>query len=198
MLLFAFPFLSAALRFAGDCELIRRLQTREPQAIVDLYDRYGRSAYSVIYRVVRNAAVTEDLLQETFLHVWNCIGAVDAEQDATLEPWILTVARNRAVDHLRSADGRMARDVPGASVSETPGLFTSPPGEAGTKGEHPLRQAVEKLNSNERVVLELAYYEGLTQNEIAGRMRQPLETIQSWVHSALKILRDRPGEAGTE
>ena len=72
-----------------------------------LYDRYGRTAYALIYRVVRDAAAAEDLVQETFLRVWNRAQSFDEERGA-LGPWILTVARNRAIDHLRSVDGRMA------------------------------------------------------------------------------------------
>src|SRR5579862_6265091 len=91
---------------ANDSELARRLQRREPQAMADLYDRFGRLAYSLIYAIVRDTGVAEDLVQETFLRVWNRVQGFDPDRGA-LGPWLLAVARNRAIDYLRSAAGRM-------------------------------------------------------------------------------------------
>ena len=196
--MFFFPVLLAAvLRSDGENELVRRLQHREPEAMADLYDRYGRLAYSVIYRIVRNAAAAEELVQETFLRVWNRVQAFDAEKGA-LGPWVLTVARNRAIDYLRSVDGRMARSAVELEKVESPGLFTAPESEfANVDRERLLRAAFGKLNPNQRIVIELAYYEGLSQSEMAERMKQPLGTVKTWVRGALKILRDELGEATT-
>src|SRR5206468_7772397 len=102
----AFGILQVALRLADDANLIRRLKAHESKAMNDLYDRYGRLTYSLIYRIVRNPSTAEDLVQETFLRVWNRVQSFDAERGA-LGAWVLTVARNRAIDHLRSVDGRM-------------------------------------------------------------------------------------------
>ena len=196
--MFFFPvFLAAVLRSEGESELIRRLQHREPEAMADLYDRYARLAYSVIYRIVRNAAAAEELMQETFLRVWNRVQAFDAEKGA-LGPWVLTVARNRAIDYLRSVDGRMARSAVELEKVESPSLFTTPESEfANVDRERLLREAFGKLNPNQRIVIELAYYEGLSQSEMAERMKQPLGTVKTWVRSALKILREELGEATT-
>src|SRR5215472_12621970 len=89
----------------GDAELVERLQRRDAQALAELYDRYGRLVYSLILRVVRDGALAEDLVQETFLRVWNRAQGFDAQRGA-LGPWLLAVARNRAIDYLRSASGR--------------------------------------------------------------------------------------------
>src|SRR5581483_9478213 len=97
--------LAMAVLAPGDAELAARLQRRDAQALAELYDRYGRLAYAIIARVVRDAAVAEDLTQETFLRVWNRAQAFDAERGA-LGAWLLAVARNRAIDYLRSAGGR--------------------------------------------------------------------------------------------
>ena len=104
---FLFPLLSAVLQFRDDGDLIRRLQARDASAMADLYDRYGKLTYSLIYRVVRNEGIAEDLVQEAFLRVWNRMAAFDAQKGA-LGPWILTVARNRAIDYLRSLDGKLS------------------------------------------------------------------------------------------
>ena len=103
----ALALLQAALRFKDDGDLARRLQVRDGGAMRELYDRYGRLVYSLIMRMVRNSAAAEDLVQETFLRVWNRMQGFDQERGA-LGPWVLTVARNRAIDYLRSADGRMS------------------------------------------------------------------------------------------
>ena len=103
----ALALLQVALRFRDDADLARRLRERDAGAMRELYDHYGRLIYSLIQRMVRNSAAAEDLVQETFLRIWNRMPAFDQERGA-LGPWVLTVARNRAIDYLRSADGRMS------------------------------------------------------------------------------------------
>src|SRR5580658_10878030 len=85
-----------------DQSLVRGLQRKDPAAMAGLYDRFGRVAYSVILSIVRDGGVAEDLVQETFLRVWNRAKTFDGQQGA-LGPWLLTIARNRAIDHVRSA-----------------------------------------------------------------------------------------------
>ena len=102
-------------------ELAERLKRRDPQAMADLYDRYGRVAHSLILRIVHDAEIAEDLVQETFLRVWTRVQAFDSERGA-LGPWLLAVARNRAIDYIRSADGRMARSSYELVEIENPGL----------------------------------------------------------------------------
>ncbi|HLJ15359.1 MAG TPA: sigma-70 family RNA polymerase sigma factor [Bryobacteraceae bacterium] len=195
MFFFLLPVLAAVLRFANDSDLIRRLKQREPQAMADLYDRYGRLAYAVIYRIVRNAAAAEDLVQESFLRIWNRVQGFD-EQKGALGPWVLTVARNRAIDYLRSLEGRLTQNAVALEKLESPGLFMDLESEIlNIDRVRVLREAFEKLNPNQRIVIELAYYEGLSQSEMAERMKQPLGTVKTWVRSALKVLRDELGEA---
>jgi RNA polymerase sigma-70 factor, ECF subfamily len=189
-----FAVLEVALRFKDDSDLVRRLKNREPHAMSDLYDRYGRIAYSLIFRVVRDSATTEDLVQETFLRVWNRVQSFDPERGA-LGAWILTVARNRAIDYLRSADGRMAAGSIELDRTDNPALFSSFDESALTLDRaRRLKSAFEKLNANQRAVIELAYFEGLSQTEMAERMKQPLGTIKTWVRSALKALREELAE----
>jgi RNA polymerase sigma-70 factor (ECF subfamily) len=193
----AYAFLQVVLRFKEDGELAHRLKARDPQAMADLYDRYGRLAYSLIYRVVRNAAAAEDLVQETFLRVWNRAQSFDQQRGA-LGPWILTVARNRAIDYLRSIDGRMSAGALELDRLENPALFSGFEDNAlSLDRARRLKGAFEKLNPNQRMVIELAYFEGMSQTEMAERMKQPLGTVKTWVRSALKVLRDELTEAAT-
>jgi RNA polymerase sigma-70 factor, ECF subfamily len=186
------PLILAIQAPAGDIELVVRLQKRDPQALAELYDRYGRVAYSLILRVVRDAAIAEDLVQETFLRVWNRVQGFDAEKGA-IGPWLLAVARNRAIDYLRSAGGR-ERNALEFEETDHPSLYTDM--ESGLlmsdKARH-VKAAMERLPANHRQVIELAYFEGLSQTEMAERMGQPLGTVKTWVRTALKSLRDDLG-----
>lgn len=191
----AFAILQAALRSKDDADLARRLRARDPHVMAKLYDRYGRLAYSLIYRVVRDTGVAEDLVQETFLRVWNRAQSFDTERGA-LGPWILTVARNRAIDHLRSTEGRMAAGALELDRVENPALFADFEDKALTLDRaRRLKDAFTKLTPVQREVIELAYYEGLSQTEMAERLKQPLGTVKTWVRTALKVLREQLSEA---
>src|SRR5438874_9291800 len=173
-MLFVIPLFAAAFTRGDEPELVRRLKSREPQAMADLYDRYGRMIYALIYRMVRNEGAAEDLVQETFLRIWNRVQAFDQDKGA-LGPWVLTVARNRAIDYIRSVDGRMAQSAFEIEKIEHPTLFRNLESEMlNLDRVKLLRGAFDKLTPNQRVVIELAYYEGLSQTEMAERMKQPL------------------------
>jgi RNA polymerase sigma-70 factor (ECF subfamily) len=191
----AYGVFQVVLRFKDETDLVRRLKERDPHAMSDLYDRYGRLAYSLIYRIVRNGAAAEDLVQETFLRVWNRVQSFDRQKGA-LGPWILTVARNRAIDYLRSIDGRMSAGALELDKVENPALFSEFSDSAlSLDRARRIKGALEKLNANQRMVIELAYFEGLSQTEMATQMKQPLGTVKTWVRSALKILREELTEA---
>ena len=184
------PILLAVGAADGDRDLVLRLQRRDPRALAELYDRYGRLAYALILRVVRDVGAAEDLVQETFLRVWTRAQAFDARKGA-IGPWLLAVARNRAIDYLRSAGGRERNNVE-FEETEHPSLFIDmEQGILDSDRARRVKAAVEKLSATERQVIELAYFEGLTQTEMAERMGQPLGTVKTWVRSALKNLRDQ-------
>ncbi len=180
---------------AHDEDLAIRLQRRDPEAMTDLYDRFGRMAWSVIVAIVRDSAVAEDLVQETFLRVWNRVHAFEPGRGA-LGPWLLAIARNRAIDHLRSLSARMDRSAWELDVREHPSLFVDMEREV-LNGDHArlIRKAIASLNENQQKVIQLAYYEGLSQTEMAQRMGEPLGTVKTWVRSALRHLREQLGQA---
>ncbi|MBZ5623422.1 MAG: sigma-70 family RNA polymerase sigma factor [Acidobacteriia bacterium] len=178
----------------GDVELIQRLHRRDPQALAELYDRYGRLVYSLILRVVRDTGIAEDLVQETFMRVWNRAQGIDA-QKGSMGAWLLAVARNRAIDYLRSAGGR-ERNALEFEETDHPALYTDMERDIlSSDNARRVKTAVEKLSPNHRQVIELAYFEGLSQTEMAERMGQPLGTVKTWVRAALKSLRDELGAA---
>jgi RNA polymerase sigma-70 factor (ECF subfamily) len=188
------PLFLLALELAeGDAGLIDRLKRREPEAMAELYDRYGRLAYSLILRIVRDSGTAEDLVQETFLRVWNRVQAFNPEKGA-LGPWLLAVARNRAIDHVRSAGARMARSEFEMVETEHPALFVNFETDIlNSDRAQRVRGALDKLHPNQRSVIELAYFEGLSQTEMAEKMGQPLGTVKTWVRTALKSLREELG-----
>src|SRR5216117_832627 len=116
------PFILAVQASFGDAELVQRLQRRDAQALAELYDRYGRLVYALILRIVKDAGIAEDLVQETFLRVWNRVQGFDAGKGA-IGPWLLAVARNRAIDYLRSASGRESNAVE-FEEADHPALYT--------------------------------------------------------------------------
>ena len=194
MILFL-PLIFAALDAEGDRELATRLQRRDPQALAELYDKYGRIAFALIVRIVRDRGIAEDLTQETFLRVWNRMAGFDAQRGA-LGAWVLTVARNRAIAYLRSVDGRTRQNAIELSATETPAVFVDLEANLinGDRARQ-LKSAFEKLNEKQRMVIELAYFEGLSQTEMAERMKQPLGTVKTWVRTALQVLRSELEQA---
>jgi RNA polymerase sigma-70 factor (ECF subfamily) len=121
------------------------------------------------------------------------VQAFDSQRGA-LGPWLLAVARNRAIDYLRSVDGRMARSSFELVEMENPSLFANLESQIVLSGQASrIREAMSKLNASQRSVIELAYFEGLSQTEIAEKMGQPLGTIKTWARTALKNLREHLG-----
>jgi RNA polymerase sigma-70 factor (ECF subfamily) len=175
--------------------LISKLRARDPDAIAAVYDKYAGLAYSVLFRVTRNRGAAEDLLQELFLRVWNRALLFDPEK-GTIGVWILSVARNLAIDHVRSAQTRFLNRQ--RSIEPTDELSfsykTSEP-ESLLDNAATIRRALSELNEKQRRVMEMAYFEGFSQSEIAAELQEPLGTVKSWMRSGIERLRGaiRPG-----
>lgn len=191
---FLIPLLFAVAA-GGEEALAELLRRRDPDALAKLYDRYGRVVYALIYRIVRDQGIAEDLVQETFLRVWNRSTHFDSVR-GSLVTWLLTIARNQAIDYTRSVDARMARGQTEIDALEQPALFINIEQDLlNSDRVRRVRDAFGRLTPNQRLVLELAYFEGLSQSEMAIRTQQPLGTIKTWVRAALQVLRDELGEA---
>jgi RNA polymerase sigma-70 factor, ECF subfamily len=186
------PLLLALYAGPDEPDLLARLQRRDPQALAELYDRYGRTAYSLILRMVRDKSIAEDLVQETFLRVWNRVHTIDSAKGA-IGPWLLAIARNGAIDYLRSSAGRERNAVELDEAGHAP-LYGEMEADILISDQaRRARAAMNNLAPNYRAVMELAYFEGLTQTEMSVRMGQPLGTIKTWVRAALQCLRDELG-----
>ena len=179
-----------------DGDLLVRLQKRDPQALAELYDRYGKMVYGLILRVVSDTGTAEDLVQETFLRVWNHAQGFDSERGA-VGPWLMAVARNRAIDYLRSQGRRIQSSVE-FNETEHPSLFANLQTEMLQFDViKRMKTALEHLDGKQRKAIELAYFEGMSQTEIAEHMGQPLGTVKTWVRKALQQLRVELGGVAT-
>jgi len=180
------PFL--AVHVPNEPELVRRLIEGDSKALGEVYDWYGLSVYRVVLRMIDDPGVAEELVQDTFLRFWNRAHLLQPE--SSLGPWIATIARNRAIDYLRSTGGRIANHQSNIETIEHSTIFVTTHAEfVNSPQAREMKQAVEKLNGNQREAIELAYYQGLSHTEIAAKMNQPLGTVKSWIRNALRTLR---------
>jgi len=189
------PLIFAVLA-KGDGDLLARLQKRDPEALAELYDRYGRMVYGLILRMVQDRGIAEDLVQETFLRVWNRAAGFDSDRGA-VGPWLLAVARNRAIDYLRY-HGRRCESSLDLNETEHPAPFAAlQTGALRFDIIKLVKDALARLNPQQREAIELAYFEGMSQTEIAERMGQPLGTVKTWMRRALQQMRDELGGSAT-
>ncbi|WP_090492475.1 sigma-70 family RNA polymerase sigma factor [Myxococcus virescens] len=174
---------------ALDRALLRQVAMGSPQAMRDVYARCGGRCFAIALRLLPTHADAEEVLQETFLEVWRRAREFNPERGG-LEAWVTTIVRTRAIDRLR-AQGTAARVVEGA-VQQEPPVSAAPaaPDEAVSQGEARARvmAALAQLPPDQRAVVELAYFEGLSQREIAERTGDPLGTVKTRARLALEKL----------
>jgi RNA polymerase sigma-70 factor (ECF subfamily) len=169
--------------------IVTKLCQRDPAGLSAAYERYGGPAYSLLLRITHDASASEDLLQELFLRVWNRSKDFDSTR-GNLSTWILAIARNLAIDYLRSAQVRFdSRIRPIEQTDYSAISYKSSGADTILDNARTVKEAFATLNENQRRVLELAYFEGFSQAEIAQRLAEPLGTVKSWMRSALARLR---------
>lgn len=178
--------MSRGLAHLSDEALVALVARADEEALAELYDRFGRVAYGLALRIVRDPALAEDAVQEGFLAVWRSATRFVAER-AKASTWILTLIHRRAVDLVRREQPRRTEPIDLA------------PREAGDDTEEEawlrlrrarVQKALKRLPDKQREALELAYYGGFTQSELADRLGEPLGTIKSRMFSGLSSLRE--------
>jgi RNA polymerase sigma-70 factor (ECF subfamily) len=178
-------------------EALLALAAREDEeALAQLYDRYGRVAYGLALRIVRDQALAEDAVQEAFLTVWRTASSFRADR-AKPSTWILTLVHRRAVDVVRREERRRAAPLEGTEEPDERSLAADEE-IALTDRRRIVQEALRQLPDEQREALELAYYGGLTQSELAERLSVPLGTIKSRMFTGLRRLRDLLAEAGID
>jgi RNA polymerase sigma factor (sigma-70 family) len=173
-----------------DEDVLARVARADEAALAEIYDRFGRLAYGLAYRILRDAALAEDAVQDAFLAVWRTAVAFDPARGKA-STWVLTIAHRRSVDLVRREDRRRGQpldDAPSASGEATDETA------AVREQRRAVQEALAQLPPEQREALELAYYGGLSQSELAERLGVPLGTVKSRMFSALAKLRDLLGE----
>ena len=178
-------------RSTGDDELVRRVARGDERALSELYDRYSRPVYATGVRLLGDAQLAEELVQDAFVGVWRGAASFDPAR-ASFSTWLYRVARNRATDLHRR------RRVRPTSVGEVP-LLALPGGHEpeGDVDGWDVARALSRVPEEQREVLVLAYFEGLSQREISLRTGVPLGTVKSRTTAALKRFRSAMTTAET-
>ena len=175
-----------------DEALVQRVVGRDAEAFARLYDRHADLVYSVALRVVADPAAAQDMAQEVFLRLWRTPAAYDATRGRFVS-WLVSVTRNRAVDEVRARGRRRLREAGETATDDDPpdSRAEDPQLSAVLSGEREaVQRAVLQLPPEQRQAIELAYWGGLTQQEIAERLAQPLGTIKTRTRLAMKKLRE--------
>jgi len=164
-------------------DIVRRLAAGDPDALGQFYDAYAGLVNGLALRILRDTTDAEDVVQEVFVQAWRQAARFDPARGSP-EAWLSTMARTRALDRLRRRVSRR----------EEPDEMAPPPSDVPRREEAlAVRKALEGLSPDQRQALELAYYEGLTQSEIARRLGEPLGTIKTRIRTGMIRLRETLG-----
>ncbi len=178
------------LASANDLALLRLVAERQPEALAELYARHAAALLALSRRILESLSDAEEVLQEVFFHVWNQAARYDAAR-SSVSTWLVLITRSRAIDRLRTRKV-VERTHETAHQQEDPADHTSPEGVEAVlilERRDRVQRELQKLPPEQREVLDLAFYQGLTQSEIAARTELPLGTVKTRTLLAMKKLR---------
>ncbi|MEY4916896.1 MAG: hypothetical protein RL616_809 [Verrucomicrobiota bacterium] len=175
-----------------DSELLRRIAAQDRAAFAEFYDRHSPLMFSVASKILNDAGEAEDLLQETFVQLWEKAGVFDPKLGKA-SSWVATMTRNKAIDRIRASQRRrrLAEEA-GAEFA-----IVSEVRDTANEALHShdkaklIQAAIVELPTEQRHAIELAYFSGLTQDEIAKKLSEPLGTIKARIRRGLLKLRDQ-------
>jgi RNA polymerase sigma-70 factor, ECF subfamily len=173
---------------ARDFACVERMRSGDTRALEELYDRHNGLLYSIVMRIVRHTADAEEVLQEAWVQIWRGAATYNVAR-GTVGAWLVTVAKSRAIDRARSEGSRQRAETSAGAEPPAPTKDASAEVAHRQMSER-VGRALDQLGPQHRQVLEMAYYNGLTQNEIADRLNAPLGTVKSWTRQALIRLSD--------
>jgi RNA polymerase sigma-70 factor, ECF subfamily len=186
---------SRELAHLSDEAVLSLVAGSDDLALAELYDRFGGVAYGLALRILRDESLAQDAVQEAFLSIWRSADRFLAER-AKASTWILTLVHRRAVDLVRREDRRRGEPLESAPEPAAPSTTE----DEATLGyqRRVVQEALQLLPPEQREALELGYYGGLTQSEVAERLDEPLGTVKSRMFTGLSRLRTILDQAGLE
>jgi len=174
-------------------ELVRRIAAGDAAALSELYDLSSRYVYGICLKVLRNPADAEEVTLDVYTQAWRQAARFDANRGEPLA-WLLMLARSRAIDRLRARGGARRHEEDFEKVRDLASPLVDPEsGSALAERASTVRAALADLPAEQREVIELAYFQGLTHTEIAEKLAQPLGTAKSRIRLALQHLRQSLG-----
>lgn len=176
----------------SDEELIHAITLGDEQAFTFLFDRYNSTLLGLLLRILHNKAEAEDVLQEVFVQVWQHASNFD-ETRGRVFTWLVTIARSRALDRLRSLDSR-ERTVTRASYETMENVSDGVDDAITSQQSEMVRRALGEIPEAQGQALLLAYFEGLSQSEIAARIGTPVGTVKTRTRDGLRKLRKLLGK----
>lgn len=186
--------MASDIRDLADEEVMQLVQRGDPRAFELLYDRHGGAAYSLAYRIVGRQATAEDVVQEALLSIWRNRLRYDQTR-GSVRTWILGIVHNRAIDGLRRATVHDSRRASDEGIEERFAAPERTDAEVARRDDaQAVRQALSELPADQQKVIELAYFAGFSQSEIADLLDAPLGTVKGRMRLALEKLRAALGE----
>jgi RNA polymerase sigma-70 factor (ECF subfamily) len=174
---------------ASAIQLIQQVAKQDREAFSQLYDRFSALVFTLAMRMLKVRSDAEDLLQEVFVQLWRQAGSYSQERGSP-EAWIISIARSRAIDKIRSIRRMEKHFVLTDDPSSAESSLSAESSAAESEVRITMNSALANLPEAQRRVLELAYFDGLTQTEIADRLAEPLGTIKTRMRSGIQRLRD--------
>ena len=169
-----------------DSALIGRVGAGDGAALMALYDRHNRAAFGLAYRILGDAATAEEVVQDAFLSLWRNAKSFDTSRGG-VRTWLLTIVHNRAIDRIRAAKSRGSTVE--LEVADFAGIADDPWDQVTDQLDGAqVREAVAELPPDQRDAIDLAYFQGLTHQEIAERMQLPLGTVKGRLRLGLRML----------
>ena len=179
--------LSPKIKYTEE-ELIALIRQKDQKAFSYLYDNYSKALYGVIFTILQNEADAQDVLQGAFLKIWNNFESYK-EEKGRLFTWMLNIVRNSAIDFTRTTASKVSSKI---QDLDTNVYEINRKHQQQVSYDHiGLKAAVSKLDDDHQMIIDLAYYQGYTQEEISRKLNMPLGTVKTKVRQALMHLRTK-------
>ena len=169
-----------------ETEFVTHLLSKDKKSFGVLYDSYSNALFGIIFRIVQNDELAEDILQEVFIKIWNNSHTYDSKK-SRLFTWMLNIARNSSIDYMRSKQGKV--DKKNFSIDLVKNIYEKPSNLNQINDYIGIKKLVDELKPDQKEIIDLAFFEGYTHPEIAEKLQIPLGTVKTKCRSAITILR---------